>query len=270
MRTSSLAKIAAVASRASWCSPPARTRRRTASTGLNGGTSGAERQQQQDLQDRLPGRPVRRQPAAGYQRGQLGNLAVNQANAKGNLGFKLEVLMSDDGGDRRQVAGRGRDADQDPAVLGVIGPIFSGPTSAVGKTYDAAGMALISPSATNATLTSLRLHHLPPDRPDRRRRGHRRPRTTWPRSSRRSSSSTTRPSTARASRTSSHKGSRRRASPSPARAPRRTPRTTARSPRRSVSSGAQAIFYGGYDAAGRAVCQGAHAAANFTGLPIDR
>jgi branched-chain amino acid transport system substrate-binding protein len=42
---------------------------------------------------------------------------------------------------------------QDPAVVGVVGPIFSGPTKAVGTTYAQAGMALISPSATNPTLT---------------------------------------------------------------------------------------------------------------------
>ena len=35
-----------------------------------------------------------------------------------------------------------------------MGPAFSGPTSATGKTYAAANMGLISGSATNATLTS--------------------------------------------------------------------------------------------------------------------
>ena len=100
------------------------------------------------------------------------NLAVDQANAKGDLGFKLEVLKSDDGGAADKAPAAAAALIQDPAVLGVVGPIFSGPTSATGKTYAAASMGLISPSATNATLTSLRLHHLPPDRPDRRRRGH--------------------------------------------------------------------------------------------------
>jgi branched-chain amino acid transport system substrate-binding protein len=40
-------------------------------------------------------------------------------------------------------------------VVGVIGPSFSTPTKAVGASYDAAGLVLISPSATNPTLTSL-------------------------------------------------------------------------------------------------------------------
>ena len=46
------------------------------------------------------------------------------------------------------------------------------PTKAVGKTYGAAGLAMISPSATNATLTTLGLHDLPPHRPAGQRRGH--------------------------------------------------------------------------------------------------
>jgi branched-chain amino acid transport system substrate-binding protein len=82
------------------------------------------------------------------------NLAVDQANAKGDLGFKLEVLKSDDGGTADKAPAAAAALIQDPAVLGVVGPIFSGPTSATGKTYAAAGMGLISPSATNATLTS--------------------------------------------------------------------------------------------------------------------
>ena len=44
---------------------------------------------------------------------------------------------------------------QDPAILGVIGPSFSGATKAVGASYDGAGLVLISPSATNPTLTTL-------------------------------------------------------------------------------------------------------------------
>jgi branched-chain amino acid transport system substrate-binding protein len=79
-------------------------------------------------------------------------LAVNQANAKGDLGFKLELVKSDDGGtaDKSPAAA----LLQDNAIVGVVGPIFSGPTKAVGTTYAQAGMPLISPSATNPTLTS--------------------------------------------------------------------------------------------------------------------
>jgi branched-chain amino acid transport system substrate-binding protein len=81
-------------------------------------------------------------------------LAVKQANDKGDLGFKLELVKSDDGGTADKAPAAAAALIQDPAVVGVVGPIFSGPTKAVGTTYAQAGMALISPSATNPTLTS--------------------------------------------------------------------------------------------------------------------
>jgi branched-chain amino acid transport system substrate-binding protein len=82
------------------------------------------------------------------------NLAVQQANATGNLGFTLAVLPADDGGTKATAPPAAAALIQDPAVIGVVGPAFSGPTQANGKKYAAAGMALISPSATNETLTS--------------------------------------------------------------------------------------------------------------------
>jgi len=81
-------------------------------------------------------------------------LAVDQANAKNDLGFKLELLKSDDAGDATKAPAAAQTLIQDSGVIGVVGPIFSGPTSATGKAYAAAGMGLISPSATNADLTS--------------------------------------------------------------------------------------------------------------------
>ncbi len=80
-------------------------------------------------------------------------LAVEQANAKPDLGFKLTLIKSDDGGDAAKAPAAAATLVQDDAVIGVIGPIFSGPTSATGKTYAAASMPLISPSATNEDLT---------------------------------------------------------------------------------------------------------------------
>ncbi len=81
-------------------------------------------------------------------------LAVKQANDKGNLPFKLAVVRSDDGGTPDKAPAAASALLQDNAVVGVIGPIFSGTTKAVGTTYAQANMALISPSATNPTLTS--------------------------------------------------------------------------------------------------------------------
>jgi branched-chain amino acid transport system substrate-binding protein len=81
-------------------------------------------------------------------------LAVDQANASGNLGFKLGLLNSDDGGTPDKAPAAAATLLQDTSVLGVVGPNFSGATKAVGKTYAQAKMALISASATNGTLTS--------------------------------------------------------------------------------------------------------------------
>jgi branched-chain amino acid transport system substrate-binding protein len=82
------------------------------------------------------------------------NLAIKQANASGSLPFKLVGVSSDDGGDNNKSKAAAAKLIGDPAVVGVVGPIFSGPTSAAGADYSAADMALISPSATNETLTS--------------------------------------------------------------------------------------------------------------------
>jgi branched-chain amino acid transport system substrate-binding protein len=82
------------------------------------------------------------------------NLAVDQANSSGKFKFKLAVNAQDDGGTKATAPPSAAKLIQDPQVLGVVGPAFSGPTQANGPTYAAAGMALISPSATNETLTS--------------------------------------------------------------------------------------------------------------------
>ena len=81
-------------------------------------------------------------------------LAIEQANAAKNLCFQLSLLQSDDGGTAAQAPAAAAAILQDPAVVGVVGPSFSGATAAVGAKYSQAGMALISPSATNETLTS--------------------------------------------------------------------------------------------------------------------
>jgi branched-chain amino acid transport system substrate-binding protein len=79
-------------------------------------------------------------------------LAVNQANADSSLGFKVKLVKADDQGDPAKSPAAATSLIQDPALLGEIGPSFSGSTLAVGKIYGAAGLAMITPSATNATL----------------------------------------------------------------------------------------------------------------------
>ena len=80
-------------------------------------------------------------------------LAIDQANAKGDLGFKLKLVKSDDVGDESKAPAAAAQVLQDSSVVGVVGPAFSGPTKATAKTYGDANMGLISPSATNPDLT---------------------------------------------------------------------------------------------------------------------
>jgi branched-chain amino acid transport system substrate-binding protein len=82
------------------------------------------------------------------------NLAVEQANTAKNLCFTLSVLQSDDGGTAAGAPAAAAALLQDTSVLGVVGPSFSGASAAVGAKYSEANLALISPSATNATLTT--------------------------------------------------------------------------------------------------------------------
>lgn len=81
-------------------------------------------------------------------------LAVDQANKNNTYGFQVTLLKSDDVGDPAKAPAAATTIQQDPAVMGVVGPSFSGPTKAVGASYDAANLVLVSPSATNPTLTS--------------------------------------------------------------------------------------------------------------------
>lgn len=82
------------------------------------------------------------------------HLAVDQANAKKDLCFTLAYIDQDDLGTPAGAPAAAAAILQDPTVMGVIGPSFSGATTAVGAKYKEAGMAMISPSATNETLTS--------------------------------------------------------------------------------------------------------------------
>jgi branched-chain amino acid transport system substrate-binding protein len=81
------------------------------------------------------------------------DLAIEQANKKGDLGFKLELVKADDQGSPEQAPTAAAQVLQDDAVIGVVGPSFSGATKAIGATYGDAGLSFISPSATNPTLS---------------------------------------------------------------------------------------------------------------------
>jgi branched-chain amino acid transport system substrate-binding protein len=81
-------------------------------------------------------------------------LAVDQATAKGGLPFKLAYAEADDVGAPATAPPAAAKLIQDPTVVAVVGPSFSGATKAVGANYAAANLAIVSPSATNTTLTS--------------------------------------------------------------------------------------------------------------------
>jgi branched-chain amino acid transport system substrate-binding protein len=82
-------------------------------------------------------------------------LAVDQANAAGDLGFKLKLVRSDDQGDPAKAPAAAAKIIQNTNVMGVIGPSFSGATEAVGKNYGKAGITIVNPSASNGELQTL-------------------------------------------------------------------------------------------------------------------
>jgi branched-chain amino acid transport system substrate-binding protein len=81
-------------------------------------------------------------------------LALDQATAAKNLCFTLGLVQGDDQCATATAPAAAAGIIQDSAVLGLIGPSCSGATTATAASYAAAGIAMISPSATNATLTS--------------------------------------------------------------------------------------------------------------------
>jgi branched-chain amino acid transport system substrate-binding protein len=81
--------------------------------------------------------------------------AIAEANKKGDLPFKLEMVSSDDIGKPEQGATAAQRLIDDSAVVAVIGPMFSGATKAAEPAFSSANLLSVSPSATNPALTSL-------------------------------------------------------------------------------------------------------------------
>jgi branched-chain amino acid transport system substrate-binding protein len=82
-------------------------------------------------------------------------LAVNDTNAAGGIkGFDVELIVEDDrceGADGTTVASR---MASNPEIVAVVGHICSAPTIAAAEVYEQARIPMMSPSATNALLTS--------------------------------------------------------------------------------------------------------------------
>jgi branched-chain amino acid transport system substrate-binding protein len=73
----------------------------------------------------------------------------NKAHADCTVGLKV----SDSQGDPAKATPLATKIVQDPSVIGLVGPGFSGESLATGKTFFEAGLPSISPSATNVTIT---------------------------------------------------------------------------------------------------------------------
>lgn len=68
-------------------------------------------------------------------------------------GFSFELIAEDDGGTPEGGAAVANKLVSDPTVVAIAGHIFSGATKAAMPIYEAAGIPMMSPSATNPTLT---------------------------------------------------------------------------------------------------------------------
>ncbi len=68
-------------------------------------------------------------------------------------GFQFELIAEDDGGTAEGGAAVANKFVADPTVVGVAGHLFSGATFAAAPIYEAAGVVMLSPSATNPDLT---------------------------------------------------------------------------------------------------------------------
>jgi branched-chain amino acid transport system substrate-binding protein len=82
-------------------------------------------------------------------------LAINQANAGttfGHLPFKLAFLPEDDQGSGTQAPTAAQAVLGGSSTMAVIGPAFSGASKAADPLYNQAGLAMVTPSATDPTL----------------------------------------------------------------------------------------------------------------------
>jgi branched-chain amino acid transport system substrate-binding protein len=82
-------------------------------------------------------------------------LAINEANAGttfGSLPFKLKFLPEDDQGSGTQAPTAAQAVLADNSVMAVVGPAFSGASKAADPIYNQAGLAMVTPSATDPTL----------------------------------------------------------------------------------------------------------------------
>ncbi|HEY9476677.1 MAG TPA: branched-chain amino acid ABC transporter substrate-binding protein [Mycobacteriales bacterium] len=93
-------------------------------------------------------------PQLGINEANAVQLAVKQANDAGTLPFTLKYTSSDDEGAPDKAPAAAQKLIDDPSVVAVVGPPFSGTTKAAEPALSDAGLLSVSPSATNPALTS--------------------------------------------------------------------------------------------------------------------
>ncbi len=81
-------------------------------------------------------------------------LAVEEANAEDG-DITIVVKEFDTGGDAAQAGTLKAQVIGDSSIIGVVGPVFSGESKAVIPDFEAAGLVMVSPSATNVELPNL-------------------------------------------------------------------------------------------------------------------
>ncbi|MCM3882206.1 branched-chain amino acid ABC transporter substrate-binding protein [Frankia sp. R82] len=81
--------------------------------------------------------------------------AVDLANQRPDLPFRLRIVAADDQGLAAQGPTAAQKLVDNPNIVAVVGPVFSGPTKASEPLYSAAGLLSVSPSATAPALTDL-------------------------------------------------------------------------------------------------------------------
>lgn len=89
---------------------------------------------------------------------QCAELAVRQANERGDMPFALALQAEDDRADPAQAEAVARRFAADSSVLGVVGHKNSGPSAAAAPIYHAAGLTQIAPSSTNPQLSRQGYH----------------------------------------------------------------------------------------------------------------
>ncbi len=79
-------------------------------------------------------------------------LAVDEHNAA-NPGCQVTLTTFDTEGDPQKATSVAPRIVDDPAIVGLVGPTWSGETKATGSVFDQAGLVAVTPSATNVALS---------------------------------------------------------------------------------------------------------------------